>query len=81
MKFWQCSMCRQAFEDCKAPCKLITDDDVTPTECVRFAYIFEGKWYTDDTYEHEIKNPQPHALLGMAKWEELIKEEILEVLR
>ena len=68
VKLWQCSQCRELFEDCRLQCQLIADDDIIPTECIRKEYKFEGKWYTDDTYEHEIKDPQPQILADVAKW-------------
>lgn len=40
MKLWQCSACREASEDCKNQCQLITDDDIQPTECVKDLLIF-----------------------------------------
>ena len=79
MKLWQCSECRDLLEDCMPQCQLITGDDVIPTECVRKAYIFKGKWYTDETCEVLIKDPQPESLVGIAKWSEIQKEDLLEI--
>lgn len=78
VKFWQCSTCREATEDCDLQCQLITGNDVIPENCVRDKYICDGKMWVDD--EGNLLNPQPKSFpILTANWSEIEEDDILYV--